>query len=301
MKCNRGIGTINKIHNILETLYFGKFYFEVGKTMIESMLLGSILTNIEVAYNLSISEIEKLEKCHEMALRKLLSLPSKSPKPMLYFLTGSTPIRFLVQRRRLVYLHHILNQNEEALIKTFFDHQFETRKQKDWATQILKDLSDFEISSTLSEIKNISEENWKMSVKIKTHKNALFYLNSIIGSKSKTYEELKMAPYLCSYSEEIPNETAKFIAKAQSHMIETVKMNFQGQFKPNFVCISCNSAICDQSHLLYCKSLIGSNQLITYIPDYEDIFNDSDPKEQVFIANILMENLKKKKEIESNI
>ena len=130
MKCNRGIGTINKIHNILETLFFGKFNFEVGITMIESMLRvqGSILINIEVAYNLTIIEIEKLEKCHEMSLRKLLSLPSKSPKLMVCFLTGSIPIRFLVQRRRLNYLHHILNQNEESLIKTFFYHQLETRK-----------------------------------------------------------------------------------------------------------------------------------------------------------------------------
>ena len=112
MKCNRGVGTINKIQNILETMFFGPYYFEIGITLIESMLLGSILTNIEVAYNLTISETEKLEKCHEMALRKLLNLPSKTPKQMLYFLTGSTPIRITVKRRRLVYLHHILNQNE---------------------------------------------------------------------------------------------------------------------------------------------------------------------------------------------
>ena len=121
MKCNQGMGTINKIQNILETMFFGKYYFEVGITLIESMLLGTILTNIEVAYNLTISEIEKLEKCHEMSLRKLLNLPSKSPKPMLNFLTGSTPIRYIVKRRRLVYLHHILNQREDSLLKSFFE------------------------------------------------------------------------------------------------------------------------------------------------------------------------------------
>ena len=74
MKCNQGVGTTNTIQTILETVYFGKYYFEVGITLIESMILGSILTNIEVAYNLTTSEIEKLEKCHEMALRKLINL-----------------------------------------------------------------------------------------------------------------------------------------------------------------------------------------------------------------------------------
>ena len=78
-KCNRGVGTINRIQTILETMFFGKFYFEVGKTMIESMLLGTILNNIEVAYNFTQIEVNKLEKCHEMALRKLIELPCKTP------------------------------------------------------------------------------------------------------------------------------------------------------------------------------------------------------------------------------
>ena len=52
-KCNRGTGTVNKINTILETMYFGVYHFEVGKNMIESMPLGSILNNIEVAYNLT--------------------------------------------------------------------------------------------------------------------------------------------------------------------------------------------------------------------------------------------------------
>ena len=104
-KCNRGTGIINKIQTILETMFFGSFYFEVGKNMIESMLLGSILNNIEVAYNLTKTEIEKLQKCHEMGFRKLLSLSSKTPKKMLYLLTGYVPIELIIQRR-LNYKEH---------------------------------------------------------------------------------------------------------------------------------------------------------------------------------------------------
>ena len=106
-----------------------------------------------------------------------------------------------------------------------------------------------------------------------------------------------MSPYLTSQSE-VPIETAKSITKIQTHMVENIKMNFQGNYKPNFECNSCQISECNQSHLLYCKSLIGSNQLISYIPDYEDIFNDNNPKEQCFIAEIMKENLKRKKEME---
>ena len=180
MKCNRGIGITNKIQNILTTMYFGRFYFEVGITLIESMLLGSILTNREVAYNLTVRETDQLEKCHEMALRKLLNLPSKSPKPMLYFMTGSTPVHSIVKRRRLVYLHHILNQGEESLVKTFFECQLETRKSKDWATQIVKDLSDFEIELSTEDIKTFKEDAWKTFIKQKstTYNDSYYTIDS---------------------------------------------------------------------------------------------------------------------------
>ena len=72
-------------------------------------------------------------------------------------------------------------------------------------------------------------------------------------------------------------------------------MNFKNEYKPHYSCKSCNLSECNQSHLLYCSALI------TYIPNYEDIFDDKDPKEQVFRANIMMENLKMKKKIEEII
>ena len=98
-----------------------------------SMLLESILTAIEVSYNLTKVEVEKLKKCHEMDLRTLLMLPrSKIPKKMLYLLTGSVPIEFIVPRRCLLYLHH---EDENSLLKTVVLHQLEARKSKDWAAK----------------------------------------------------------------------------------------------------------------------------------------------------------------------
>ena len=67
-------------------------------------------------------------------------------------------------------------------------------------------------------------------------------------------------------------------------MIETVKYNFQEYYRPNLFCNLCLLTECHQSHLLFCPKLVGSNQLITYIPFYEDIYDDNDPEEQWFIA-----------------
>ena len=194
-------------------------------------------------------------------------------------------------------MHHILNQEKESLLRTFFKHQYETRKTKDWATKIVKDLNEFNITLSMDEIENTSSALWKEKIKAQTHINALYYLNSNLGSKSRVYTHLKMSNFLCP-NEFSTIESAKFIAKIQSHMIETVKTNFKQEYLPNLICNSCGMNECNQSHLLYCEALIGSNELITYIPKYEDIFNDDNVEEQFFIANIMLANLKKKKAIE---
>ena len=235
------------------------------------MLLGSILTNIKVAYNLTISEIDHLEKCHEMALRKLLNLPAKTSKPTLYFLTWSTPVHSIVKRRWLVYLNHILKQGEESLERIFLECQLETRKPKDWATQIIKDLSDFQIEQSMDEIKTFKEKAWKTFVKQKSTNYTINYLNSKVGSKRRNYKELRLFKLLISQNENTLIETALFIARIQAHMIETVKTKYKEVYKPNSVCKSYNLVECNQFHLLYCSKLIWSNQLVSYIPKYQCI------------------------------
>ena len=107
-----------------------------------------------------------------------------------------------------------------------------------------------------------------------------------------------MSPYLRSNKEDIPIKTSSFIAKVQSHMVENIKHNLKEHYKPNLKCDSCNLSECDQKHLLECPKLIGKNELVSYIPNYIDIFNDNDITDQVYIANLMIENLKSKKVVE---
>ena len=92
--------------------------------------------------------------------------------------------------------------------------------------------------------------------------------------------------------------TACFIAKTQTYMIEIVKCNFKEKYRPNLICNSCMISECNQEHLLY---WIESNELVSYILDYIDHFNDDNTKEQSYIASVLMTNLTKKKIVENII
>ena len=58
------------------------------------------------------------------------------------------------------------------------------------------------------------------------------------------------------------------------------------------VCDGCRIFQSTTKHTLECKSLIGQNKLVTYIPTYEDIY-EHDIEEQIYIARIFRDNIRR--------
>ena len=99
---------------MLEEMCLGSHYVEVALVFRNAFLINGFLTNIEASYELTETDLEKLEKCDEQLLRTILECPFSTPKEMLYLEVGVTPIRFIVVARRLIFHHYILNEEKEA-------------------------------------------------------------------------------------------------------------------------------------------------------------------------------------------
>ena len=65
---NKGLGSISQIMQILETVFFGKYHFEVAMILRSSMLLSALLLNSEAWVNLTKKDIRSLEKTDEILL-----------------------------------------------------------------------------------------------------------------------------------------------------------------------------------------------------------------------------------------
>ena len=113
-RVSRGIGSSSQILNILETVSFGKSYFRIAICLREAMFLSTVLTNIEVWYGLSKSEIEELEILDRVLLRHILGLPSSTPTEFLYLETGCLNIGTILKMRRVNFLHYLL-QNVKSV------------------------------------------------------------------------------------------------------------------------------------------------------------------------------------------
>ena len=68
-----------------------------------------------------------------------------TPRALLYLELGCLPVRYIVKSKRVMFLHYILSQKEESLIKKFFNAQLENSTKTDWTFQVQKDLKELEL------------------------------------------------------------------------------------------------------------------------------------------------------------
>ena len=75
----KGLGTVTDIINLLEKVSFGPKYFRIALLLRESLFLISILSNSDVWYNLTDTEVKQLEDLDLSLLRKILNTPFSVP------------------------------------------------------------------------------------------------------------------------------------------------------------------------------------------------------------------------------
>ena len=60
----------------------------------------------------------------------------------------------------------------------------------------------------------------------------------------------------------------------------------------NKQCEGCKTKSLTTQHALECQSLLGKNELVTYLPFYQDLYGD-DEEEQIYIARTVRNILKR--------
>ena len=198
-RISKGIGIINNIFNLLENIIFGNHYFEIALLLRESMLINGTLTNAEIWYNLSESDIKKFEYLDRLFFRRLFNVPETTPREAFYLEMGVVPINILLKGRRVKYLHNILKQNKNSMLYTVFITQWHNPCKGDWTEQVKIDLEDLNIPCSFKFIESKSKEGFKKIVKAKTKELSLSCLKVMQQKHSKLnqihYSELKLQQY----------------------------------------------------------------------------------------------------------
>ena len=255
-RVSKGMGAISQIMNILALVSFGYHYIEIALLLRESMFVNTVLSNVEVRYGLTNSEIETLDKLDLILLRKILTAPVSTPKEALYLELGILPLSIVIKQRRINYVHYLMTRERAEMLSKFFWIQWQNPVKNDWTETVRQDLADFGMSADPENIRKFSKNTFKGQVKGKAKDYAFFKLmgQKIMHSKMNNlfYSELQLQSYFT-----LPELT---IAEIRTIFLFRVRMsqfgdNFRGVSNNSRLCPMCNSHTDNQNLLAKCKAI----------------------------------------------
>ena len=153
----RGVGLISQITGIINNVSLGVHYFSIALSLRESMLLNGLLFNSEVWFTVREKHLETLESIDQILMRKMFKAHSKTALEAFFLEAGVIPLRFIIAKRRLMYLWTILKRPEEEMLKKVFKTQKTVRTPGDWAATIEEDLKAYKINLSDEEISETSK------------------------------------------------------------------------------------------------------------------------------------------------
>ena len=153
--------------------------------MRQGLLLGGLLTNSESWINVSSQDISELEKPDTHLQRKVLD--ASASKAFMMLELGTIPVRFVIMKRRLQFVHYILQENRDTMLRQVYYTLKEDSRNEDFVALIECDKKTLNIEITDEDITNVSKHSWKKFLSEKKTKEAAFvYLMQENSSKEKT-------------------------------------------------------------------------------------------------------------------
>ena len=135
--------------------------------MREAILLNGMLANSESWINISKKDIDKLDQPDTMLQRKILSISENPSKCFMYLELGIIPVKYVLMKKRMQFLHYILNENIDSMIVQVYNALKEDHRKCNFIQLTNKDREDLEIELSDEDIKYTPKSTWKKYVKEK--------------------------------------------------------------------------------------------------------------------------------------
>ena len=129
--------------------------------------------------------MEKLEQPDTSLLKKVLSAEGKPGKSFMMLELGVIPVRYVVMQKRMQFLHYILQESKESMLRKVFNALKDDSRKGDFVNLSNQDKKELNINYTDIEIENTSKSQWKKIIKSKTQIAALKYLSEENSQREK--------------------------------------------------------------------------------------------------------------------
>ena len=207
-----------------------------------------LIHNSESWSNLSKNEIQELEKVYNQAIKRLIGIPFSTPTIGLLTEIGIPSLEEIIDRRKLMFLYRLENQDESKLTHQVYKEQ-KVMPERNWATEIEEILIKYQINN--NNIKSMKKTEWKREIDTKLNEWRMKTRKEWLKGSKKCNHMIDDNQQRKFYLEELPTTQAKTILMERLNMTK-VKDNFHhDNEKPN--CPLCQDEEKEDSiHLLKC-------------------------------------------------
>ena len=295
----KGVGLCSQISGMVNGLSLGHHFYRISFLLRDSMLLNGVLTNAEIWYPISDKQSEVLENIDLMLMRKLVKGHSKTAKEAFFMEAGLVPIRFIIMKRRLMYLHNILVKPETELIRKVLEVQKNIITKNDWYSLVQQNKVDLNIPFSDEDISKMSKDRFKSIVSKAVAKKAAEYLNQVAIKHSKSRILIKDKILRENYFQDdrFSKSEVELIFSLRTRMVKDIKGNFSSQYNDDIACSLCQVQVDCQEHLLSCVELTKHVDIPRDV-EYGDIFKTTD--KQLRIVKILKQLLRTRETLKND-
>ena len=285
---------------ILETVFFGKYHFEVAMVLRSSLFLSSILLNSEAWVNLTDQNIRSLEQSDEMLLSKILNSEANTSNAFKYLELGIYPLRFEIMKRKILYLQYILKQNKASMMYQVLKATMDNPLRNDFVQTCVKYLNDLKIDLSFDQIEKMSVWTFKKMVKERISEAGFSYLKEKVSKQNIShikYDNLEIQEYLLDGNQNI--KVAKLIFKARSMTLD-LKMQKKWRYQDT-TCIGCGVKDETGEEILSCSGYSDSKDDYGEQPAMYSNFYYGTTSEMVKLAKRVMKRLKEREKMKESM
>ena len=161
----------------------GNYEIKCALQLYDSVLMNKLLFNCQAWSRLTDQDLKGLEKIQLQTLKQIVGVPYSTSNVRTYMELGIFPVRHIINKRRLGFLHHILNLKETDPVYKVYTEQKKWLQERNWANEIYETRLLYSLTFSDQEIKAMSKRQWKSIEK---------YVHSTLCEQAASASKTKM-------------------------------------------------------------------------------------------------------------
>ena len=258
-RVNQSVGVTSSMLSTCSEVTLGIFYINVLLLLYETVFIKKLLFNSDAWSALSVTNIKSLEVAQTKCLKRIMKVASSTPNSFTLIELGVLPIKYEIEIKQLVFIHHILNLETIDPVRALYDEMLQYPFANNWARNVNQLRQTYSLPHDDEEIAKQSPDEWKKTVKMKVVYEAHKELLQMCKSKKKTSSlsfsaKFDPQPYLISYTTKIAISIFKIRGKST---------NCLANRGSNENCRLCGLEPEDQEHVLNCEQIRNGGRVLS--------------------------------------